>query len=139
MANYAAGDYVFTITGTVGAKFVTSTWTMTLSDPCPTTQLTLKNPDAFKNRLYVLRDPQINREWDIDDIITRATPVDCGNLVGYFKDVNTGFFPDSSIFSDNRSTANAFNFISEYTENVSKKGQYKIKFTIHYEFYLSDS
>lgn len=57
MANYAAGDYVFTITGTVGAKFVTSTWTMTLSDPCPTTQLTLKNPDAFKNRLYVLRDP----------------------------------------------------------------------------------
>ena len=37
MANYLPGDYVFTITGTVGAKSVTSEWTMTLVDPCPTT------------------------------------------------------------------------------------------------------
>ncbi len=47
MANYPAGAYVFTITGTVGAKSVMETFVMTLVDPCPTTTLTIIQPDSF--------------------------------------------------------------------------------------------
>ena len=57
MANYPAGDYTFTITGTVGAKSVTETFVMTLVDPCPTTVLTINNPADFVDGDYVLRDP----------------------------------------------------------------------------------
>lgn len=47
MANYPAGSYTFTITGTVGAKAVSETFVMTLVDPCPTTTLTIIEPDPF--------------------------------------------------------------------------------------------
>ena len=55
MANYPAGAYTFTITGTVGAKSVTKTFVMTLVDPCPSTTLTIKQPDPFADKTYVLR------------------------------------------------------------------------------------
>ena len=57
MANYPAGGYTFTITGTVGAKSVSETFVMTLVDPCPTTVLTINNPADFVDGDYVLRDP----------------------------------------------------------------------------------
>ena len=47
MANYPAGAYTFTITGTVGAKSVIETFVMTLVDPCPTTTLSIKEPNPF--------------------------------------------------------------------------------------------
>ena len=47
MANYPPGSYTFTITGQVGAKFVTATFVMTLVDPCPTTALTINKPPDF--------------------------------------------------------------------------------------------
>ena len=47
MANYPPGAYIFTITGTVGAKSVTATFVMTLVDPCPTTALAINNPPDF--------------------------------------------------------------------------------------------
>jgi hypothetical protein len=46
MANYPAGDYTFEITGTVGNKSASSTFVMTLTDPCPTTTLAIDNPFA---------------------------------------------------------------------------------------------
>ena len=55
MANYPTGAYTFTITGTVGAKSVTETFVMTLVDPCPGTTLTIKQPDPFADKTYVLR------------------------------------------------------------------------------------
>ena len=55
MANYPAGPYTFTITGSVGAKSVTSTFVMTIIDPCPTTTLTIKQPDPFEDKTYILR------------------------------------------------------------------------------------
>ena len=55
MANYPAGAYTFTITGTVGAKSVTETFVMTLVDPCPSTILTINQPDPFVDTNYVLR------------------------------------------------------------------------------------
>ena len=41
MANYTPGDYTFEITGTVGSKFATATFVMTLVDPCLNTVLTI--------------------------------------------------------------------------------------------------
>ena len=62
----------------------------------------------------MLRDPKINRVWDIDAIVTRATPVSCGTLIIEFADVKTGLAPDSVIFSDDRSDPEALNFASLY-------------------------
>ena len=47
MANYKPGSYTFEITGTVGSKSAKTTFIMTLVDPCPTTQLTITQPDPF--------------------------------------------------------------------------------------------
>ena len=47
MANYVPGQYTFEITGTVGDKSATSTFVMTLVDPCSTTVLTIIDPDPF--------------------------------------------------------------------------------------------
>ena len=38
-----------TITGSVGAKSVTSTFVMTIVDPCPTTTLMINQPDPFED------------------------------------------------------------------------------------------
>jgi len=47
MANYIPGTYTFEITGTVGTKSASATFEMTLVDPCPTTVLTIIDPDPF--------------------------------------------------------------------------------------------
>ena len=52
MINYPPGDYIFEITGRVGAKVagaktVTATFTMTIVDPCLTTALTINKPKSF--------------------------------------------------------------------------------------------
>ena len=47
MANYVPGQYTFEITGTVGDKSATSTFVMTLVNPCSTTVLTIIDPDPF--------------------------------------------------------------------------------------------
>ena len=47
MANYLPGAYTFKITGTVGNKSASATFVMTLVDPCPTTTLTIIQPDPF--------------------------------------------------------------------------------------------
>ena len=81
MLNYPAGDYNFTITGTVGAKSVKESLVITLIDPCPITLLEFNNheeesiipippvrrvlqerefsnrPAQFFDQEYVLRDP----------------------------------------------------------------------------------
>ena len=90
MANYLPGQYTFEIKGIVGTKSSSSTFVMTLVDPCPTTTLTIKQPDPFTDKTYILRAPQINQFWDINKLITKATAVDCGALtVEFFNDDTT--------------------------------------------------
>ncbi len=47
MVKYKPGQYTFEITGTVGTKSASATFVMTLVDPCPTTTLTIIQPDPF--------------------------------------------------------------------------------------------
>ena len=49
MANYKPGAYTFEITGTVGTKSTKATFVMLLVDPCPTTVLTITQPDPFSD------------------------------------------------------------------------------------------
>ena len=58
MAKYPPGDYTFQVTGTVGNKSASKTFTVTFVDPCPTATLTIVNP--FVDKTYNLRDAQIN-------------------------------------------------------------------------------
>ena len=57
MANYLPGTYTFKITGEVGNKSAFTTFVMTLIDPCPTTTLTIIQPDPFVDKTYILRAP----------------------------------------------------------------------------------
>ena len=108
MANYKPGQYIFEITGTVGTKSDTALFMMTLVDPCPTTVLTIIDPDPFTDQIYNLRDPQIDQPWDINNLITKATAVDCGDLtVEFFNDDAAQTSLDTDIFLDDR-TVGAF-------------------------------
>ena len=77
--------------------------------------------------------------WNIDNLITRATAVDCGALtVEFFNDDGGKTALDSDIFADDRTTAGAFNLASEYTEMVGKKGTYPIKYRVYHTSYLTN-
>ena len=116
MANYPPGEYTFTITGTVGAKSVTATFVMTLVDPCPNVALTINEPATFVDGTYILRDPREERSWDIDAILSRDTPVDCGPVSVDFFDTTTAATPVSTVFDDDRT---ALSFASIYTEDTT--------------------
>ena len=45
--NFLPGQYTFEIKGTVGTKSASATFVMTLIDPCPTTTLSIIQPDPF--------------------------------------------------------------------------------------------
>ena len=98
MADFKPGAYTFEITGTVGPKSASATFVVTLVDPCPTTKLTINIPVSFVDQDYILRDPQIDRVWDPDTILTRNTLVDCGPITVKFINTNTDAAPDSNIF-----------------------------------------
>ena len=132
MANYPPGAYTFTITGTVGAKSVTATFVMTLVDPCPNVALTINKPATFVDGNFILRDPREERSWDIDAILSRDTPVDCGPVSVDFFDLNTNLTPTTDVFDDDRI---AFSFASIYTETVALKGPYRISYDVYHENY----
>ena len=138
MATYPAGDYTFTITGTVGAKSVSETFVMTLVDPCPTTALTINNPASFVDGDYILRSSAIDRTWDIDVILSRATLVDCGPVTVEFFIDGTLAPLDATIFDDNRATPGAYSLQSLYTEDVTKKGPYPIMYNAFHTSYVTN-
>ena len=131
MANYTPGSYTFTITGTVGTKSATATFVMKLVNPCPTTLLTVNNPAPFVTQTYILRDPQINRVWNIATIVTKGTLVNCGTLIVEFFDNNTGIVPDPAIFEDSR-VPGTNNFASLFTADSLKRGNYPIRYRAYY-------
>ena len=102
MANYPAGTYQFLLTGTVGDKTTTASFSMVLVDPCPTATLTLKmNP--FSDSTYNLGDLEQSQSWLYTDLFTVDTLVDCGDIsVVFFKDDASGLTPDATIFRDDR-------------------------------------
>ena len=120
----------------MGTKSDTATFVMKLVDPCPTTVLTIIDPDPFTDQTYNLRDPQIDQIWDIDNLITKATAVDCGGLtVEFFNDDATQTSLDTDIFLDDRTTPGAFQFSSLYSEVVAKADVYPIKYRVYHTLY----
>ena len=52
--------------------------------------------------------------------------------------MSTGTTPDTEIFLDDRTNAGAFNFASLYSEDVSKKGEYLIKYRVYHTTYSAN-
>ena len=83
-----------------------------------------------------MRDPKIDQLWDINNLITKDTLVDCGLLsVEFFNDDGSQTTLDPDIFLDDRSNPGAFNFASRYTEDVSKANIYPIKYKVYHTLY----
>ena len=100
----------------MGTKSATATFVMTLVDPCPTTQLTINQPDPFEDQTYILRATQIDQLWNIDNLISKVTLVDCGGLTVEFFNEDSGTTDlDTEIFLDERSNPGAFNLASKET------------------------
>ena len=72
-------------------------------------------------------------------MITKATLVDCGPLtVEFFNDDAGTTALDTVIFNDDRTTAGAFSFQNLYTEDITKKGVYPIKYRVYHTSYTSN-
>ena len=125
--------------GTVGDSSDTATFVMNLVDPCPTTALTINNPASFVDGNYILRSTPIDRTWDIDTILARATLVDCGPVTVEFFIDGTLASLDTTIFDDNRAMPGAFSLQSLYTEDVTKKGPYPIMYTAYHTNYSGNT
>lgn len=131
LAKYPPGDYVFEVTGTVGNRSVSKTFTLTLVDPCPTATLTLNVPLIDKE--YTLRDPQVDQTWNTNTVLTKDTQADCGPITAILYNWDNRSAPLDSILSDQRGTPN--NFAILYSEDVSKKGTYNVGFEAYYTNY----
>ena len=104
--------------------------------------MTINNPAPFVDVTYILRDPQIDRPWDIQAILSRVTLVDCGAVTvkivdtnnSASPDTNTSASPDTVIFDDDRSVG-ALNFKSLYSEDVFYKGSHPIQYIVYHTLY----
>ena len=120
----------------MGTKSATATFVMTLVDPCLTTQLTIIDPDPFEDQTYILRAAQIDQIWNIDNLITKDTLVDCGALtVEFFNDDTDQSDLNAEIFLDDRTTASAFNLAVKPTEDTAKANEYPIKYRVYHTNY----
>ena len=106
IVNFIPGTYTFEITGTVGSKSDSATWSMTLEDPCPDAIFFLKQ-NPFTNDTYYLRDPQIEKLWVLDDLVEVFTQVDCGTISTQFYYEDTTPY-DTLRFNDLRAAPNSF-------------------------------
>lgn len=55
-----------------------------------------------------------------------------------FFDDSTSSVPDTDVFLDDRSTPGAFSFASRLIQDVTKKGDYPIKYRAYYENYTGN-
>ena len=60
VVNFPPGPYTFQITGKVGSKTTSASFTVNLVDPCPVTPMSINEPDPFEDKVYTLREPQID-------------------------------------------------------------------------------
>lgn len=133
-ANYKPGTYTMEVTGTSGLKSESFTVELVLVDPCFTVDLGLL-PNPFADQRYVLRDPAIELPWRAaDDLINPATKVDCGPITVEFFNFD-GSALDSAIFLDDQTNDPDNFFRVLYSEDVSKKGSYPIRYRVYHENY----
>ena len=112
MANYPAGTYELTITGTVGTQSDSFVLTIELVDPCPTALITLLD-SPIADDTYVLRDAVKPQSWNYADIFTIATDVDCGSITVEFFNEDAGETAlNPSLFNDAR-TPNIFSILED--------------------------
>ena len=77
---------------------------MVIENPCPNVSFFLK-PNPFEDITYMLRDPQVNMPWVLDDLVNVFTLVDCGALSVTFFNADTTNTPfDVTLFTDFRDT-----------------------------------
>lgn len=137
MVTYPPGDYTFEITGTVGSNSNSATFVATFVDPCPTTTLTINEPDPFSDQTYILRNAQIDQFWVIGSLIAQESHVDCGALTVEFFTDDAGVIGslDPDLFLDDRT---AFNLAVKSTQDTSKKGIYNLKYRAYHTLYPSN-
>ena len=135
MVSYPPGIYTFEVTGTVGDKSDSTTFTMELVDPCQTVELVL-NQSPIVNKNYVLRDPQISQSWQTSQLFFADTLVDCGPISLDFYYDNADKTPlNVNIFEDLRDPITQNQLIIKYNEDVSLKGAYAIKYKTYFTGY----
>ena len=112
---------------------------MTLVDPCPTTKISLNQPDPFNDQTYVLRSPQIDQFWNIDSLLTKETQIDCGPItVNFFNEIPSKTAIDPDLFLDERITPGSYNFAVRNTDDILKKGVYPINYVAYFTNYPSN-
>ena len=130
---FEPGTYEFKITGTVGIKSDTATFSLILVDRCLETTFFLKS-NPFSNETYYLRDQQIEKIWKVQDLATIVMPYNCGTVTTEFFYEDTSPF-DTSIFNDWRISPNSFQVL--YTESLDDVGIYEITYRVQFASYPS--
>ena len=109
--SWPPGDYIFTITGNIGNKSDSTTFTLTLVNPCGTSILSIVKPADFVDGEYKLRDPPFNYLWGhaLGKIASNSLdPIDCGTYTVTFYDNGSNL--DPNLFNDASATTNPYQF-----------------------------
>ena len=74
--------------------------------------------------------------WNIDNLISKETLVDCGPIsVEFFNDDVGDTALDTDLFVDDRTNNGSYNLASIITDDISKKGIYPIKYRVYHSNY----
>ena len=105
-------------------------FTITIEDPCRTTELAFINPVPYASKTYFLYDPFFEFNKKPDEFISKDTSFDCGPYeIAFFNNVdNTPV--NTSIFD-----VNSFSFKIKYTTDHSLEGQYIIGYKVSLKNY----
>ena len=77
--------------------------------------------------------------WNINNLISKETLVDCGPIsVEFFNDDLSNSALDTDLFLDDRTNNGSYNLASIITDNVSKKGMYPIKYRVYHSNYIAN-
>ena len=91
MAKYSPGEYTFTIRASISdypSIMTDFTYTIILTDPCPTASFVTLNSRPFDDMVYVLGEAEQTQRFDVDKIVKLNTQVDCGVVSFVFMDEN---------------------------------------------------
>lgn len=121
--SFPPGNYVFTITSTIGQSYISVQYLMTIIDPCPISQISLvaaENSFANGPFQYVLNEASATEiTWNNNAIAQTTSVVDCGALVFEFL-TSTNAAIDTQVFTDDRSVDSAYKFQIGTTSDITK-------------------
>ena len=86
MDEFSPGEYTFNLQAISGDKIADFTYSLILTDPCNTASLNVFQQEPLIDMQYDLGTEKVTQKFNVNDIFSLETNVDCGVISLEFTD-----------------------------------------------------